>query len=57
MALLSDHRADVARLLLPTLVVQCADDVAVPREVGVYLLRHLPPRNSLRSTLRATARI
>ena len=40
--LLSDHRADVARLALPTLVVQCTDDVAGPPEVGAYLLRHLP---------------
>jgi sigma-B regulation protein RsbQ len=39
---LSDHRADVARLSLPTLVVQCIDDVAGPPEVGAYLLRHLP---------------
>jgi sigma-B regulation protein RsbQ len=41
-AFLSDHRADVARLSLPTLVVQCTDDVAGPPEVGAYLLRHLP---------------
>jgi sigma-B regulation protein RsbQ len=41
-ALLSDHRADVAQLSLPTLVVQCTDDVAGPPEVGAYLLRHLP---------------
>ncbi|MGI4832359.1 MAG: alpha/beta fold hydrolase [Janthinobacterium lividum] len=40
--LLSDHRADVGRLTLPTLVVQCTDDVAGPPEVGAYLLRHLP---------------
>jgi sigma-B regulation protein RsbQ len=39
---LSDHRADVGRLSLPTLVVQCTDDVAGPPEVGAYLLRHLP---------------
>lgn len=39
---LSDNRADVARLHLPTLVVQCLDDVAGPREVGEYLVNHLP---------------
>jgi sigma-B regulation protein RsbQ len=39
---LSDNRADVAQLHLPTLVVQCADDVAGPPEVGAYLIRHLP---------------
>jgi sigma-B regulation protein RsbQ len=41
-AFLSDNRADVARLSLPTLVVQCTDDVAGPPEVGAYLMRHLP---------------
>ncbi|MGI4864616.1 MAG: alpha/beta fold hydrolase [Janthinobacterium lividum] len=39
---LSDHRADVARLSLPTLLVQCRDDVAGPPEVGDYLVSHLP---------------
>ncbi|RZJ95338.1 MAG: alpha/beta hydrolase [Hymenobacter sp.] len=39
---LSDHRADVAQLALPTLLVQCIDDVAGPPEVGEYLLSHLP---------------
>lgn len=38
----SDNRADVPHLHLPTLVVQCIDDVAGPPEVGEYLLRHLP---------------
>lgn len=41
-AFLSDHRSDVARLSLPTLLVQCTDDVAGPPEVGAYMLRHLP---------------
>jgi sigma-B regulation protein RsbQ len=39
---LSDNRADVSRLAIPTLLVQCTDDVAGPPEVGAYLLRHLP---------------
>jgi sigma-B regulation protein RsbQ len=39
---LADHRADVGHLLLPTLLVQCTDDVAGPPEVGAYLLEHLP---------------
>jgi sigma-B regulation protein RsbQ len=39
---LSDNRADVARLAIPTLLVQCTDDVAGPPEVGAYLLHHLP---------------
>ena len=39
---LSDHRADVPRLALPTLVVQCQDDFIAPAEVGDYLVAHLP---------------
>lgn len=39
---LSDNRADVGQLRLPTLVVQCTDDVAGPPEVGAYFLQHLP---------------
>ncbi|MGI4739798.1 MAG: alpha/beta fold hydrolase [Janthinobacterium lividum] len=37
----SDNRADVSQLALPTLIVQCTDDVAGPAEVGAYLLAHL----------------
>jgi sigma-B regulation protein RsbQ len=39
---LSDNRADVPLLRLPTLVLQCAHDVAVPREAAAYLLDQLP---------------
>jgi sigma-B regulation protein RsbQ len=39
---LSDHRADVPGLHLPTLVVQCLEDVIAPAEVGEYLVAHLP---------------
>ncbi|MBO2008844.1 alpha/beta fold hydrolase [Hymenobacter negativus] len=39
---LADNRADVARLNLPTLVLQCTHDIAVPPEVAAYLLHHLP---------------
>jgi sigma-B regulation protein RsbQ len=39
---LSDHRADVPHLHLPTLVVQCQQDSIAPLEVGTYLLAHLP---------------
>jgi len=39
---LSDHRADLARSTLPSLVLQCSGDLIVPREVGHYMLRHLP---------------
>ncbi|RZK15485.1 MAG: alpha/beta hydrolase [Hymenobacter sp.] len=41
-AYLADSRASVPHLHLPTLLVQCSDDVAVPAEVGEYLKAHLP---------------
>jgi len=37
----SDHRADLARIVTPTLVVQSRDDVAVPAEVAEYLHAHI----------------
>jgi sigma-B regulation protein RsbQ len=40
--LFSDNRADIPRLQLPTLLVQCADDVVAPTEVAEYMLQHLP---------------
>jgi sigma-B regulation protein RsbQ len=39
---LSDHRADLPRSTVPALILQCSDDLIVPREVGDYMLRHLP---------------
>jgi sigma-B regulation protein RsbQ len=39
---LSDHRADLPRVSVPTHLIQCADDVAVPAEVNTYLLAQLP---------------
>ncbi len=38
----SDHRADLPHSTVPTLILQCADDIFVPRAVGEYMLRHLP---------------
>jgi sigma-B regulation protein RsbQ len=43
---LSDHRADLAKLQAPTLILQCSDDLIAPRSVGDYMHRVLP-----RSTL------
>jgi sigma-B regulation protein RsbQ len=34
---LSDNRADLDRLKVPTLVLQCAEDVIAPRTVGEYV--------------------
>ena len=41
-AFLSDHRADVPKTRVPALVLQCSDDLIVPRGVGDWLLAHLP---------------
>jgi sigma-B regulation protein RsbQ len=41
-----DHRADLARLDHPVLLLQCRDDIVAPEVVGDYMHRHLP-----RSTL------
>lgn len=49
---LSDHRADLARLSTPTLLLQCDDDVIAPVAVGEYMHRVLP-----RSTLRVVNNI
>jgi sigma-B regulation protein RsbQ len=52
MSFLADNRADLPHLQLPTLLLQCSDDVAVPAEVGTYLLEHLPQATLI--TLKAT---
>jgi sigma-B regulation protein RsbQ len=39
---LSDNRADLARVPVPTLVLQCSDDVIAPVGVGAYVHEHLP---------------
>lgn len=38
---LSDHRQDLAKSAVPTLIMQCSDDSIVPIGVGEYLHRHL----------------
>ncbi|MEG5086531.1 MULTISPECIES: alpha/beta hydrolase [unclassified Microcoleus] len=43
----SDNRSDLPKASVPTLILQCADDVIAPTQVGDYLHRHLP-----KSTLR-----
>ena len=39
---LADNRADLAGLRLPSLILQCSDDIIAPLEVGEYLPRELP---------------
>ena len=38
---LSDNRADLARVSVPTLVIDCAHDTLAPRAVGAYTQRHI----------------
>lgn len=37
----SDHRRDLAKATVPSLVLQCSEDSIVPIEAGKYLHRHL----------------
>jgi sigma-B regulation protein RsbQ len=39
---LSDNRADLAAVAVPTVVLQCAQDVIAPVAVGEYVRDHLP---------------
>jgi sigma-B regulation protein RsbQ len=39
---LSDNRADLARVAIPTLVLQCTDDVIAPRSVGAFVAQQMP---------------
>jgi sigma-B regulation protein RsbQ len=38
---LSDNRADLPRVMTPSVVLQCDNDVIAPRAVGEYVQRHL----------------
>ena len=38
---LSDNRADLSRISLPTLVIECSSDAIAPREVGAYVHAHV----------------
>jgi sigma-B regulation protein RsbQ len=49
---LSDNRADLARVRVPTLVLQCADDVIAPEAVGTFVHDHIPGSQFVK--LRAT---
>jgi len=48
----SDNRSDLANVTVPSLILQCSDDLLAPLEVGHYLDRALP-QSTLR-VLRAT---
>ena len=39
---LSDNRTDLARVTVPTLILQCSSDVIAPLEVGAYVHARIP---------------
>jgi sigma-B regulation protein RsbQ len=39
---LSDNRADVPKVNVPSLILQCSDDIIAPNSVGDYLAREMP---------------
>ncbi len=39
---LSDNRNDLGKLKVPSLIMQCSDDLVAPLEVGAYLHKHIP---------------
>ncbi|TDB76147.1 alpha/beta fold hydrolase [Micromonospora sp. KC723] len=49
---LSDNRLDLSKVTVPSLILQCTDDVIAPAEVGDYVHRNLP--NSSLVVLKAT---
>jgi sigma-B regulation protein RsbQ len=48
----ADNRGDLAAVKVPSLIMQCSDDMIAPSSVGEYLSRELP--GSTLATLRAT---
>lgn len=38
----SDNRAALPKVTVPSLIMQCAEDIIAPLEVGQYVHRHLP---------------
>jgi sigma-B regulation protein RsbQ len=52
---LSDNRADLPGITVPTLVLQCSDDVIAPEIVGRYVHEHVP--GSVFTKLEATGHV
>jgi sigma-B regulation protein RsbQ len=48
----SDNRADLARVTIPMLILQCSEDIIAPLAVGEYTHRQIP--NSKLVVLKAT---
>jgi sigma-B regulation protein RsbQ len=49
---MADNRADLGKVTIPTLILQCSDDMIAPPQVGDYVHRHIPGSALVR--LRAT---
>ena len=45
----SDNRADLARVAVPTLVLQCSEDIIAPQEVGEYVTPQHPQQRDDRA--------
>jgi sigma-B regulation protein RsbQ len=45
---MSDNRADLASVPVPTLVLQCSDDAIAPEAVGAFVHRHVPDSTFVR---------
>jgi sigma-B regulation protein RsbQ len=39
---LSDNRADLAQVTIPTLILQCSDDIIAPKSVGEFIHAQIP---------------
>jgi sigma-B regulation protein RsbQ len=48
----SDNRGDLSKVTIPSLVMQCSDDIIAPNEVGEFLYENL--KNSTLKVLKAT---
>ncbi len=48
----SDNRNDLNKLKIPSLILQCTDDIIAPMEIGEYMVTHVP--NSTLKVMTAT---
>ncbi|MET0404880.1 MAG: alpha/beta hydrolase [Cystobacter sp.] len=48
----SDNRADLPKLTVPALILQCSEDLLAPVQVGEYIHRHIP--RSILKVMQAT---
>ncbi|MEH7117487.1 alpha/beta hydrolase [Neobacillus vireti] len=51
-AFFADNRSDLRKVAVPSLILQCSDDIIAPLEVGEYIHQNIP--NSVLKTMEAT---